>query len=106
MKDTAMKGSHMQSHAVSIEHQLRTTFDSGRYALGGFINSDHIRSVGFIPALILLLSKKYIHTGDRRVIDDFINDILHYSGTNMDDLDEDTVEDILEKFQQIKKKIS
>lgn len=106
MKDPAMKGSRMQSHAISIEHQLQTTFDSDRNALGGFINSDYIRRVGFIPALILLLSKKYIHTGDRKVIDDFINDILNYSGTNMDDLDEDIVEDILDKFQQVKKKIS
>lgn len=106
MKDPAMKGSRMQSHAVSMEHQLRTAFDSDRYGLGGFINSDHIRKVGFIPTLILLLSKKYIHSGDRRMIDDFINDILHYSGVSMDDLEEDTIEEILEKFDQIKKKLS
>ena len=106
MKESDMKGTRIRSHAISIEHQLRTEFDCERFALGGFIDSEHIIKTGFVSAIILLLSKKYIHTGNRKLIDDFIDNILDYSGIKMDELDEKVVEDILEKFDKIKKKIT
>lgn len=103
-KDPELKGSRMQQEAIGIEFKLRNELRCERFGLGGFVNSDHIRSGGFISAIILILSK-YYNDGNKAIIDEYINDILFYSGERMDDIDEDVVDDIIERFKKISKKI-
>jgi hypothetical protein len=69
--------------------------------MGGFVNSDHMRSKGFIPAMTLILSTKYTSKDNRNIIDEFLNDVLYYSGTGLDDLEEDVVEDMVGKFDEL-----
>jgi len=96
----AMKGARMQQHAIDLEFHLQEEFNCERFGLGGFVNSDHIRSAGFISSLVLILSK-YYSKPNRQKIDDFINDVLFYSDLRMDDIDEDVIEDILSSFDTL-----
>lgn len=100
-----MKGARMQSNAISLEHELSSIYDCDRFSMGGFINSDHIRSKGFIPAIIMILSNYYTTHENRTLIDEYINDILYFSGTRMDDLDESEVDHILDGFEKLKGRI-
>ena len=105
-KDPRMKGARMQSHAINIELELSSIFDCERFAMGGFINADHIRRTGFISAIVLILSRLYTSDRNRELIDEYLNEVMWYLGMGLDDIEEGKTEKILDDFEKVKNKLN
>ena len=55
----------MQNDARFIEHRLCGIYNCDRGGLGGIVEADHIRRVGFVHAIAMTLGNKYI-AGENR----------------------------------------
>ena len=96
----------LKTYAKQLQKELEDTFDCHPFALGGIVEEDYIYQEGFALALTLLLTKKYIHTGNRKVIEEFLSRIKGYLGQSMEALGEPTITQIMSDYKDIKKKIN
>ncbi|PHV71971.1 hypothetical protein CS063_00405 [Sporanaerobium hydrogeniformans] len=106
MEQVENKEKTLQVYAQQLTKELEDTFDCHPFALGGIVESHYIQREGFALALILLLTKKYIHTGNRTLIDKFLAQVKGYIGQSMEVLGENTVANIMSQFKEIKKNIN
>ncbi len=96
----------LRIYAQQLQKELEDTFDCHPFALGGMVEEDYIYKQGFALALTLLLTKKYIHTGNRKMIDDFLASIKGMLGQSMETLGEPTVIQIMNDYKTTKKNIN
>ncbi len=96
----------LRNYAKSLQKELEDTYDCHPFALGGIVEEDYIYKQGFALALTLLLTKKYIHTGNRKMIEDFLSRTKAYLGQSMEALGETTITQIMNDYKAIKKKIN
>jgi len=99
------KGAALQNHARYIEHKLRHIYNCDRFSLGGIINSDHIKRVGFVHSIAMVFASEYHEEARRKEIDDFLSDIIYYSGKSMSEIESESngeVDRIMERFKSLR----
>ena len=99
-----MDGAKMQQYAIGIEHDLCYEYNCNRSGVGGIVNSDHIRRVGFFHSIALVLAK-YYNGNNANLIDDFLESIIYYAGKRMDSIELEEVEEILDRYEELYKKL-
>lgn len=78
---------HAQSHAVRIEHIMRSVFDCDRSGMGGLVESSFIRKHPFtaIMSTIMYLCKR-ADSRDVDIASDFFEKFHFYSQWDIDEL--------------------
>ncbi len=99
-----MDGAKIQSYAGSIERDLRAEYNCDRMGIGGIANSDHVRGGGLYHCLAMVLVKYYFGE-NKKLIDDFINEIWDIDGKTMDDIGLEKVEEVLKQYERVYKAV-